>query len=872
MGTDSLKKDCLDAVASARAALEWVNDTENEDIVGADKALLTKELRRDEIRGSQLALAVDRPMSIGVFGPSQAGKSYLVSVLAASEKGNLKVDVGDGMDFISEINPAGDKESTGLVTRFTMRRHSCPAGFPVVLKLLSEADVIRILANTFFRDGDNSEPPPTASDIAARIAIAQAKIGTGAGLSEMDVWDIQSYFDDHFRGYAYAQQLGPLWEGLATLLPHLTAADRLPLVSLLWGEHAIFNELYERMASVLSQIGHAETAYAAVSSLTPRAKSIIDVATLEGLDNDSDPDPIRVRSQDGVEAELPRAVLAALTAELVLPMAEKRWDLFDGADLLDFPGVRERRAARGPIRGFIEGGEKPRKELFLRGKVGFLFERYVAQQDMTAMLLCLPPSNIDVAADLAAAVEAWIASTQGATPEERAEVETLLFFVLTKFDMHLQDSAGSKDPRLRFESRIQASLLGPFAGQRDSWPLQWAPGRVFDNTYWLRNPNYAAEHVIRYEESREVELLENKIQRIGELKQGCLSSPLVKQHIADPDSAWEAALELNDGGITRLAKHLERIATPSVKERQIAARLRALTDKIARRLKPYYSDSDIKKRLDARRAVATTVVKELRRSFENRRFTRVIEEFGVHAGSLAWRMDRLRDDVQIVTGDDAQGDGDDDGWGFEADSAADDESSIEDGVPLRSMTLEAYQAETAINAWHAHIQSIAEQSDVRSKLHVSAQSVAEIANELSVAARRLRLSEHLTQELAQWNARQCDAITAASITAQRINDVITTLGVDLMAEDDRPVMKNNKTGETRQVFAVEPVRSDAMDLAATPPRRDRIYFQDWTFALYSLFESNARSEDGGVINIKQNSKLGRIIEDLDTTSNAEVVA
>ena len=86
--------------------------------------------------------AIDRPMCVGVFGPSQAGKSYLVSVLAGTASAPLMArfgDLGRDVDFIREINPGGDRESTGLVTRFSVRQEPSPPGAPVVLRMLSES-------------------------------------------------------------------------------------------------------------------------------------------------------------------------------------------------------------------------------------------------------------------------------------------------------------------------------------------------------------------------------------------------------------------------------------------------------------------------------------------------------------------------------------------------------------------------------------------------------------------------------------------------------------------------------------------------------------------------------------------------------------
>ena len=58
------------------------------------------------------AATAARKMCVGVFGPSQSGKSYLISALAQDADGSLLAALGDeSADFIQDINPAGGKES-----------------------------------------------------------------------------------------------------------------------------------------------------------------------------------------------------------------------------------------------------------------------------------------------------------------------------------------------------------------------------------------------------------------------------------------------------------------------------------------------------------------------------------------------------------------------------------------------------------------------------------------------------------------------------------------------------------------------------------------------------------------------------------------
>ncbi|MCA8931327.1 MAG: hypothetical protein KDA49_02605, partial [Rhodospirillaceae bacterium] len=149
---------CRDTANIAGKAVAWITD--NPDKVRQEQSALLREFRKFSTAARKLEAAVHRPMCVGVFGPSQAGKSYLISALARQGTAPLIAEfdgVPDGLDFVREINPEGGQESTGLVTRFTIRRERSPNGYPVALRLLSQTDVIKILGNTFFSDCDLSE-------------------------------------------------------------------------------------------------------------------------------------------------------------------------------------------------------------------------------------------------------------------------------------------------------------------------------------------------------------------------------------------------------------------------------------------------------------------------------------------------------------------------------------------------------------------------------------------------------------------------------------------------------------------------------------------------------------------------------------------
>ena len=260
--------------------------------------------------------------------------------------------------------------------------------------------------------------------------------------------------------------------------------------------------------------------------------------------------------------QLPRPVITALTAELRIVMAEQPWPFFEDTDLLDFPGARSRQPL--PLAEFLTK-EDALKETFLRGKVAYLFDRYVAEQELTSMLLCIPPSNLEVTT-LPNMIDRWIAHSHGETPEERRGKPCVLFFVLTKFDTHFVEKAGgdSENRGTRFKNRMEASLIrlvrqGPRLAAANGPPVQ-----PFANCYWLRNPNYPAETIIVYEKDP----ADPEAQARGQAARRSAASiwtisrrpasPSARcgRIFSAPERAWDEALKLNDGGVGYLAESL----------------------------------------------------------------------------------------------------------------------------------------------------------------------------------------------------------------------------------------------------------------------------------------------------------------------------
>ena len=893
---ETLAQDCASAADLTARALAWVQNPENADLVGAESRSLVRMMRRGLRRARRLGRAAKTRMSVSVFGPSQAGKSFLVSVLARPEAGPLVADFdgpGGTLDYIREINPEGEGESTGLVTRFTMARTATPDGFPIKLTLLSEADILRTLINSFFMDGDRSEPSPEPSQIAHHLDTFKARAGSPrAGLDEDDVYEIGEYIDSVFAREAYAVALKPFWDEAAAIAPGLSIADRATFFSLLWGGHQAFSDLYARLAGALEQLGHAEEVFAGLDALVPRDTSIIDVKTLSGA---VDGAPLQVTTAKGHPVGLARSVVCALAAELVLPMQSLPSAMFAETDLLDFPGARNR-FEQTLSKAFEDGADAILPELLLRGKVAYLFDRYVQNQEITSMLLCVADSNMETL-DLPGLVQNWIGTTHGQRPDQRATTDCVLFMVLTKFDKHLGDSAAEGGDSTRFERRMEASLLEKFGKGADNWVNEWAPGAPFRNCFWLRNPNYYVDGLIEYDDAkREQQIRPEKLGRVAELRAGCLSAPAVQRHFTDPEAAWDAALRLNDGGVSYLTAELARVCKPDSKLRQIKVQLDQLTTELTQSIAPYHVSDDVEQRIAEKQEAANRVIDDLEAALTRHRFGAVLAALMVDQDEIEGRIARVPSSVRITSavssanagpetsamtggqaGEQMGGQAGGQAGGLQRPGrpsrparprpsavATTDATSTSEAPDIRTMTLEQFQSETAIETWIEALKRFRDDGARQRNYGLSDTASGDLVAELIHAVRRTGLARRTATQLEEVNfglTVEKQAQPASILGAESINGFVATLGMLDLPEADRPQVQS-PDGGSRAVF-VRPAPGDRVDdLPAQPRAVAEELWSDWVFALDAMFVANAKDGVGGEVNIEQNLALGKILGDL----------
>jgi hypothetical protein len=859
MKAAELAKSCQQTRAAALDALGWAANPRNERKLSQDRSKIERVLRRNAAEAERLENTLAQSGCVAVFGPSQAGKSYLISVLARPEGEEALIAKFAGavpeVDFIKDINPLGGEEATGLVTRFTLKGKATPEGFPVCLRLLTQCDILKILVNSYLQDGDQDyEAELEAAELDAHIRGFEARAAPAPVdvLRSEDIWDLQEYVTKNASGAVSARSVESGWARLARIAPLLGVEERGALLSILWGRHKTYTDLFVMLAKALASLRFATEAFCPMASLLPATEGILNVKTLEALLSGGD-GALRICNAQGAPVEMPRAVVAALAAELRIVCRDEPHGFFRHTDLLDFPGYRSR--TRQNLGKYMrDAASSAPKELFLRGKVDYLFQSYTANLELTSLILCLPDSNLEVTS-LPKAIEHWIGVTHGATPEKRVGKPTLLFFALTKFDRHLMESAGEEgnDPALRFEIRLSASLLNPFAKVEPSWPRQWTPGQAFDNLFWIRNPNFKAEHVINYVERREVEIIPRRLDRLGQLRSAFIGSTAVRTHFRDPPRAWDEVMKLNDGGVAYLADALSSVATEDLKLGQIASRLAEIRRETHDLLHIYYVDDDYAVRRAQRLAtVDEQIFVDLNYCAETAAFGTALRGLMMDASDFYgafWQLLNQPAPAEARTPQPRA-------KGLFTSIVKPQEAVV--GASDRWSRIGV----AALSYWTNLMFERADDPAFTRRVGIRSETLKEIVAEFGNAARRVKLDERIAEQMRERATpnENLDAVVrkVGLVTERVINRFVAEMDFDRFP----PAAQLEEFGEDllAPVFTARPVRYNTADLP--PDRRDFAadYMIGWGTAFRATVAKNAASLNGAVEDPAQNARLGEILK------------
>lgn len=873
-------------------AIKWVSDTRSQSQRLDNEAdRLTEELRRLRNMAKRLGESSTHPVTAGFFGLSQAGKSYLISALAADKNGKLE-STFDGrlLNFVEHFNPeGGGKEATGLVTRFSRNAKDGVEGYPLELQIFSEVEMIKILINSFFNDFDKEKldyecDQAKVNEVLKKVA---GKVCNNyvAGLNEDDIVDLQDYAVDNF-GKSLSSLKANYWAKATVLAPKLQIEDRAVLFSILWGEFPEFNEVYIQFAKTLAKLGHPRRVYSPLTAVirdkedggVSKADSIMSVDMVErlGTARDSHIEVLPVfDSEVGAAVSVSLAQLAVLTAELVFPLINPpRVSVVEHIDLLDFPGYR------GRLNITQITTDNPVSQLILRGKVAYLFERYTDSQEMNILIMCTPSNSQSEVNDVGPVLERWIDRTQGETAEIRSVRKPALLWAITKFDIRVQDKLNTTEENLKIswgsDGLLKQTILERF-GHYD-WFKNWSNNQPFNNVFLVRKPGWEVPF-LEIENQQELSIVESKRAQLDLMKRTFAMDADIQKHVSEPEVKWDAMLELNDGGMKYISDYLETISSPEVKHNRIIEQLNQAIQLVEQRFASWYQ-SDGAEEVIRKRALAQEIIKELQsRSLLLGELLRLLQLPQETVFSLYHSADLDETEGESAVENQAEipspafdmsfdfGGGEIDLFGEPpaADPIVADTPSTVVNEPKSRF------AQAVFKAWIEHLRSISADEHLMRFFKFTPESKKTIDNmvgELITAAMRLKLQSSIAEavlknEQAGYKRDQVAERQVFTVHTY-IADFLAWLGFITLPASQRPASRAVAGCGVFESKTVETLNG-LPKLSEHTGAYTKNYLFDWFVSFAAVCEQNAGHSAGREIDATQNAKLGDVLRQFTTS-------
>lgn len=595
----------------------------------------------------RLRFSLESNPAIAAFGESQKGKSYVISSLLARKGQQFMVNdpmSGETYNFVEQLNPiTRDTEATGVATRFTKSYEVPNESYPIMVKVLSIADMLQILCDTAYNDV-KSHSVIDREDI-DEFMIAQERRYKGSPkvqevLDEDDIMNVREYVEEHV-GITKAKELldSRYFDVLARIIPHVQPREWPQLMSKLWYDNSDITSLFIRMLQGYETLGFSKKVYIPISALLNTTTTLMSSLCLQKLDVAS---PITGNVDPNMGTDLltedkklvggfSKSVLSSIAAEVVFQIPEetiaeeliyntegilddgnrqrllsKGWnkkvskEFLNTVDIFDFPGAR----------AALELQEEQIKielnnKMMLRGKVRYLFNKYSDERLINVLMLCHDHMQNGPTV-MPGLVEQWVKQNMGASVRERTafldkSIVSPLFMIATKFNMdmsHSVQSGGDDQIEKRWEDRYQKVLYEQVL-QADSlsWFKNWTERGGFKNTYLLRDYKWSGINGNRLFEGFEtsgVETTEIDTVFHQQLRQSFVKSPYVNTFFEDPELAWDAAATMNNDGATRIIENLGIVAANAKESRlyKYMSEVKGLHAQTLQLMAEYYHDEN----------------------------------------------------------------------------------------------------------------------------------------------------------------------------------------------------------------------------------------------------------------------------------------
>ncbi|QGY29030.1 virulence factor SrfC family protein [Pantoea cypripedii] len=385
-------------------ALNWVEQQQPHSTrLTMEGDTLNLQLRRARVESHALARQLARPVTLALFGQSQAGKAWLLSEMVGDAQGQLMARLGDKtLNYFQHINP-GNLDFASA-TRFSHQRETSSSAWPLEITLLGEVELIRLMLACATTD---AQPDTAAIDSALQRLQRHRQSEVQPGLESDALVTLWAWSRRYHR---HAEVLDRhFWPQAVALAPWLNVDDRVQLFALLWPGQAVLSESLRSLMHLCHQLRHAPRVLAPLSLLVddaslPAEKLIASDADLLEM---IEVCPI-VANRIGKAQQVPLGLLALLTLEITIPLSSTpRQALYDEADMLELPapGTPTDRAQLDD-RQRLQTRDALRARL-LEQKRALLPGFYAARQDIDLLLICTAASQRQDADLASQALREW---------------------------------------------------------------------------------------------------------------------------------------------------------------------------------------------------------------------------------------------------------------------------------------------------------------------------------------------------------------------------------------------------------------------------------------------------------------------------------
>ncbi|WP_312837240.1 virulence factor SrfC family protein, partial [Pantoea sp.] len=317
-------------------SLSWVESyRQHTPRLALEAETLTVKLRRARFQAATLSAKLARPATLALFGQSQAGKAWLLSEMVADAQGQLLTRLGDkSLNYFSHINPGN--LDFAAATRFSHQREPLSAQWPVELELLSEAEILRLLAGA----ADTAAAPEVRQIESTLKKLQRHTVPEGVDGLESDA--LVAFWAWCRRNRPHRDLLDRhFWPQAIELAPLLSVDDRAELFSLLWPQQPAFADIWRTLAHQRHQLRNCQRLLAPLSLLVDSAQLPAERLIASGVESDA-AESIEVCPLAGQRIGKPQTValdvLILLTRELLIPLSSTpRQALYDDADMLELP-------------------------------------------------------------------------------------------------------------------------------------------------------------------------------------------------------------------------------------------------------------------------------------------------------------------------------------------------------------------------------------------------------------------------------------------------------------------------------------------------------------------------------------------------------